>query len=185
MPNRKSDPAYKYRTPVRYHGIPNPLRHFRGRGIHSPFAYALVRNVFMRRRLQDDDRTLYDALRSHGAGCRAAAELQNLFTYCGYGDFRICGKESGGRESYFKNVDNSNKLLVLTPCVRQEELLYLVNEAKSAGNFDVCLLRPGSCSGRLTFCRDVALRHKGMSVENRRMIVLFNRQGLNEEHIKL
>lgn len=52
------------------------LRHFRGHGVHSPMAYALVREVFLRTRVQDVD--IYHDLKSHGVKDKIAKELQAL-----------------------------------------------------------------------------------------------------------
>lgn len=41
------------------------MRHFRGHGVHSPFVYAIVRQVLMRRTLLGADTSLRDALLRH------------------------------------------------------------------------------------------------------------------------
>ena len=64
-------------------------RHFRGHGVHSPFVYALVREVFMRRGFPAGDRAFYEALRAAGVSARRATELQNLLHHCGYATFGV------------------------------------------------------------------------------------------------
>ena len=65
-------------------------RYFRGHGVHSPFVYAVVRQVFMRRKLNPEAGTaLYDALLSRGISQRRAIQLQNLMAHCGYECFDI------------------------------------------------------------------------------------------------
>ena len=62
-------------------------RYFRGHGVHSPFVYAIVREVFMRRELLAGDRGLYEALLAAGVPQRRAVQLQNLAIHCGYATF--------------------------------------------------------------------------------------------------
>ena len=59
-------------------------RFFRGHGVHSPFVYAIVRQVFMKTELAEGDRSLYAALRERDVNERRAVQLQNLFIHCGY-----------------------------------------------------------------------------------------------------
>ena len=64
-------------------------RYFRGHGVHSPFVYAIVRQVFMRSAPIDGDTALYTALKSRGISERRAVQLQNLMIHCGYTSFGI------------------------------------------------------------------------------------------------
>lgn len=53
-------------------------RYFRGHGVHSPYIYAIVRQVFMRRGLYDESCALYTELVERGVAKRRAEELTNL-----------------------------------------------------------------------------------------------------------
>ena len=44
------------------------VRHWRGHGIHSPFMYGIVRNVFMKSKITGPDTRLYDELRRERIG---------------------------------------------------------------------------------------------------------------------
>lgn len=69
------------------------MRFWRGHGIHSPFMYALVRKVFMKRRITGGDTGLYLALRERGVGKRSAVVLQNMFTHCDRESYTILGEQ--------------------------------------------------------------------------------------------
>ena len=53
-------------------------RYFRGHGVHSPFVYAIVREVFMQSKLRSNNRELYEELLNAEVSKRRATQLQNL-----------------------------------------------------------------------------------------------------------
>ena len=62
-----------FRLPGRVAELRNRLsraRYFRGHGVHSPFVYDIVREVFMRDGLLPGDRTVYEALTAAGISRR-------------------------------------------------------------------------------------------------------------------
>ena len=64
-------------------------RHFRGHGVHSPFVYSVVRQVFMPSTFIGEKRDLYEALTARDVAQRRARELQNLMEHCHYESFGI------------------------------------------------------------------------------------------------
>jgi len=76
-------------------------RYFRGHGVHSPFVYAVVRQVFMRSRLFPEGATdLYYELLARGISQRRAVQLQNLMTHCGYESFDIDNSDMSAAVRY-------------------------------------------------------------------------------------
>ena len=69
------------------------VRHYRGHGVHSPFVYSLVRQVFMRRRVEGEDTALYTELILRNVSRRRATQLQNLYSHCGYENYLIADAE--------------------------------------------------------------------------------------------
>lgn len=69
------------------------LRHLRGKGVHSPFMYGVVRNVFLPKKIMGQDCEFYDELRRKGVKKRNAVLLQNLYDYCGSNEYFFSGNE--------------------------------------------------------------------------------------------
>lgn len=71
------------------------LRHFRGHGVHSPYVYSIVRDVFLRRGLYFEPRCeglhaeLVELLGRGVISRRRAVELHNIYIYCGYGSYAV------------------------------------------------------------------------------------------------
>ena len=145
-------------------------RDFRGHGVHSPFVYALVREVFMRRGFPAGDRAFYEALRAAGVSARRAAELQNLLHHCGYATFGV-------------NCAEAVELNVLTREMPAAETLALVHGAEERGA-TVCLMGPYDSQERTELCRRIAEAHPSTSVDNRGYLLLFNNH-LPKQHFRI
>ena len=63
------------------------MRYFRGHGVHSPFVYAIVRQVFMRSHFLTDDvyytTVVYESLLAQQLPRKRAVQLVNLCVHCG------------------------------------------------------------------------------------------------------
>ena len=143
------------------------VRHFRGHGIHSPFAYRLVREVFMKRRHLHAAGPLCDALRQAHVGKHTARMAQAVYDYDACEGFSLdrAAREGGGSGMY---------CCVSGPIPPVTE-----------GYRVVALFRPRASRERYRQCLEAVARHGGLSLDCRSILFLFTDRGLSKEHIKL
>lgn len=160
------------RLPGRVAELRNRLsraRYFRGHGVHSPFVYDIVREVFMRDGLLPGDRTLYEALTAAGISRRRAGQLQNLMIHCGYTTFGL------------NRADTD--LCVVTRDLPRAETLALVRAASEAGH-TVAVMSPYDGHVRQALCRQIVARHGSTTVDNRGYLLIFNNH-LPKQHFRI
>lgn len=145
-------------------------RYFRGHGVHSPFVYALVREVFMAHGPISAEHELRDALLVRGVAPRRALELQNLMVHCGYSSFRIDG---GGAD-----------LCIATRALSAAETLQLVRQAASEGA-TVAVMDPYADRDRVRLCTAIVAGHRSTSVDNRGYLLVFHTNRTPRQHFKL
>lgn len=140
-------------------------RYFRGHGVHSPFVYAIVRQVFMRSTLSGDSAIdLYDALMTRGVAKRRAIQLQNLMIHCNYSSFTIdCSSNQ------MEGVD----FVIATTAIEPSILLDMAAKA-SENKQTLCIMSPSYDSARDKTCRKIVAEHKCTSVDNRGYLLVFN-----------
>lgn len=147
-------------------------RYFRGHGVHSPFVYALVREVFMKRGLPPGGHPLYDALLAAGVARRRAEQLQNLLLHCGYRTFAL--------DALPEDCD----FCVLTRAVSGERLGEVVRKAAGRGT-TVAVMSPSDNPGRRELCRALVEAHPCTTVDNRGYLLFFNDTNLPKQHFRI
>lgn len=147
-------------------------RYFRGHGVHSPFVYKIVRQVFMKRDLQGDERTLYEALVAAGVPKKRAVQLQNLAEHCGYRRFML--------DAWSAACD----WVLLTPSLAEESCREVVRQAAAAGKTAV-LLAPYAGADRAALCEALVEEHRCTSVDNRGYLLLFTHPDLPKQHYRI
>ena len=148
------------------------VRYFRGHGVHSPFVYAIVRQVFMKSELFGDDSVLHDALRERNFGRRHAVQMQNLFTHCGYHSFEING------------LCDPCDMCILTPEIDDELTRDLVRKAAEQGT-TVALMLPYEGRERAALCQELTDAHDCTSVDKRSYLLLFTNPDLPKQHYRI
>lgn len=135
-------------------------RYYRGHGVHSPYVYSIVRQVFMRRELNPERCDLYEALISKGIARRRAIELQNLMLHCKY-------------ESW--SVDNlaPSDMIIATLNTTYEHLTEYAEYAQ-AEQRTLCIIDPYNNANRWRVCSDIIENHPSTTVDNRAYLLVFN-----------
>lgn len=139
-------------------------RYWRGHGVHSPFVYAIVRQVFMCRKLQGERCDLYTLLLGLGVSKRRAIELQNLMEHCHYSTFGIdCEVEQ------MEGVD----MVIATLECNEHKLREMAARAEELRT-TLCILSPAFDRARDMACKSLVEEHRCTSVDNRAYLLLFN-----------
>lgn len=164
--------TFALRLPGRVSELRNRLsraRYFRGHGVHSPFVYAIVREVFMCRDLLEGDRSLYEALFAAGIPHRRAVQLQNLAIHCHCAQWALNRADAD--------------LCVVTCDLPRSETLALVRAAALAKH-TVVLMSPYDGRERQALCAQIIAEHHSTTVDNRGYLIVFNNH-LPKQHFKL
>ena len=99
-------------------------RYFRGHGVHSPYVYALVRQVFMRSSFIGEERTLYNDLLERGVAERRAVQLQNVMEHCRYASYRI--------DCPLQQIEGHD-MVIATVATAAKKLAAMADKAREAG----------------------------------------------------
>lgn len=136
-------------------------RYFRGHGVHSPYIYNIVRQVFMRSKPIGDEHALYDALQRKEIKHKRALQLQNLYTFCDYSSWSI------------DNLSEETSLLVATLDTAADHLADFARRATEIGA-TLCIIAPYYDAARWETCNAIIEAHHSTSVDNRGYLLLFN-----------
>lgn len=139
-------------------------RYFRGHGVHSPYIYAIVREVFMTSKLKTNEHPLYDELIKRGIARKRAIQLQNLVLHCKYEHVAIdCPPEQ------FSDKD----MVIITTDIEATMLSSLAVAAQQHGT-TLCVISPSLNRERDNECKALVEQHSSTSVDNRGYLLLFN-----------
>ncbi len=150
------------------------IRHYRGHGIHSPFAYGIARGICMHRRSLPRTGTVYSAVIKCGGSRREAGLVQALYAYAQCTECSIDG-EPAVRP---RDMQADGRALEVATGIAAAE-------AASPYAYVTCLLAPARNREWYRYCRTAAERHEGMGIDCRDALFLFRDNGLNREHLKL
>lgn len=150
------------------------MRYFRGHGVHSPFVYAIVRQVFMRSHFLTDDSyyttVVYESLLEQQIPRKRAMQLVNLCVHCGYREV-----------SYFRPC--AADLMLVPQHIEPAQFAEYVRIACSCGA-TLAILAPSLHREREQACRAIVEAHTGTSIDNRGYLLLFNNH-LPKQHFRL
>ena len=149
-------------------------RYFRGHGVHSPFVYAIVRQVFMRSTFLTDDIyytvIAYGALLKQQIPRKRAVQLVNLCVHCGYHEI-----------SYIRPC--AADMMIVPQSVGPSEFGKYVATARECGA-TLAVMAPYLNRERERACRDIIDAHTGTTVDNRGYLLVFNNH-LPKQHFQL
>ena len=135
-------------------------RYFRGHGVHSPYVYSIVRQVFMCSELRCSNHDLYDALIQHGVARKRAIELQNLVEHCGFKTWCI-------------DEQSAADLIVTTMDTSYEQLNKYAEFARSQGK-TLAIIAPYHNANRWSVVERIIAEHPSTTVDNRGYLLVFN-----------
>ncbi len=171
-------------------------RYWRGHGVHSPFMYSVVRNVFMRSRIAGPDTALYGKLRACGVPGRSAVLLQNLCAHCDPARYTLVGpgtdetvmrSRAGESAAGGKNGgggEERRNLCILLPSVSTE--IIVARAYMSAENRDtLVVLVPLRDTQRRALIGEVGERLHCVSVDRRDMWIFFFDPKLQKQHYRI
>lgn len=164
--------TFSLHLPGRVANLGNRLaraRYFRGHGVHSPYVYAIVREVFMRHTLLEGDRSLYETLSRAGVPHRRAVQLQNLAIHCHCATWSL-------------NRADADLCVALRDLPRQETLALV--RAAAAARHTVVVMSPYEERERQALCAQIVAEHRSTTVDNRGYLIVFNNH-LPKQHFRL
>jgi len=134
-------------------------RYYRGHGVHSPYIYAIVRFVFMQKKLTQIEKPFYNQILKLDICPKRAMQLHNLCIHCNYKTLTI---------------DSPNgDICILTTTTSQTNLILVLNSAMLQGT-TIVVMNPYADAQREAICRKIISKHKSTTVDNLGFLLIFN-----------
>ena len=154
------------------------MRHWRGHGIHSPFMYGIVRQVFMKNRISGRDTQLYVQLRRNGINRNQSTILQNLYTHCRMESFTLVPEVGAVLPAGERN------LCILLPDVSLETIASTVRRVADGHGCLAVLSLHQSARTRRFVCR-IWEHYPCVSVDRRVMALFFFSLKFQPQHYRI
>lgn len=139
----------------------------------------MVRNVFMRNRLNGSDTRLYERLRTEGIKSGTAIMLQNLQAYCELSDFVLTCPHNP--DPLKTDLDNERKLRIILPGVFPRTLIDTAREA-SIGHDVLVILAPHLTRRGREAAQSIRHRYPCVSVDRGNLMIYIFDPKLQPQH---
>ena len=153
------------------------VRHWRGHGVHSPFMYGIVRNVFMKNRITGNDRSLYQALIRRGIGQKTGILLQNLYTHCQMDQYVLIGNNTC-------ELPDGRVFCILLPNAPLDVIAQMAQQALTRPGCLV-MLSPYRTAQKWRLAQQLCEAYRCVSVDRRVMMLYFVDPKLQPQHYRI
>lgn len=147
------------------------LRHFRGHGIHSPFVYDLVREVFVSHKKLINKSELFGSLRRAGVDRRTAERIQNFHDFC----------VSGGDGTHSGMPPADSRFMVVLGDASHRE----VDKIVSQPDVTFVVVYPYKDRRKLNSCMNIAEGGSRLTIDAKSVFIVFERRQLPKQHFKI
>lgn len=188
----REKPAFGSERPRRIADRFAHMRHYRGYGIHSPFVYTLVREVFVKDKTAVwEQGKVYEALVALDAPRRTARHMQKLCDFLNPVTTAILGKRTAPLTAGPRKTDNPATtsehgrcagMVIVADC--SPASLRLAEESLREGNA-VAVLTPHHSPEGAAFCSAIVGRRECLSIDKRAYAVFFYDKSLPRQHFRL
>ncbi len=147
------------------------LRHRKGHGVHSPYIYSIVREVFMTKSHNKTSTPLLETLKNINIKDKVSHQIDNLASHCGYTNFSVDSLKDGCQ------------LIICTTAINPDSTLDIINCSAQSGT-TVVVISPYSSHEREVLIGKIIESHLSTTIDKREYLVIFNNH-LPKQHFEL